>query len=170
MRVLIKTLLLTLLFFPLGAAAATINLAASIDGAQANAGAGTGSSGTGSAAITFDDATNLLSWSGSWSGLTQPFTVAHFHGPAAPGVNAGVTVGISVVLDPGSLGGTFNGSSTLSAGQAADLLGGLWYINIHSSFAPGGEIRGQVLAVPEPGMVALLGLAGVALVTRRISA
>lgn len=166
MRLLFKTLFLSMLLLPSGAAATTINLSASIDGAQANAGAGTGSSGSGSASLTFDDATNLLSWSGSFSGLTTSYTVAHFHGPAGPGVNGGVQVGISSVLDPGNLSGTFNGSATLGATQAAQLLAGDWYINIHSTTDPGGEIRGQVL-VPEPGTLALLSLAGLALVIRR---
>lgn len=131
------------------AAALVIPLTASIDGAQANAGSGTGSPALGSATLTFDDQTNLLTWSGSYSGLVSDFFVAHFHGPAAPGANAGVTVGIAVV---GNQTGTFDGSATLSAGQAADLLAGLWYINIHSTMFTGGEIRGQVLAAPEPAL------------------
>ncbi len=154
-----------LLGAPTAGSAAIIQLAATIDGAQANAGAGTGSPGTGSATLTFDDQTNLLSWSGSFTGLLDDYTLSHFHGPALPSQNAGVTVGFSVVLNPDNRSGTFNGGATLSAGQAADLLNGLWYINIHSQFALGGEIRGQVL-VPEPGLGALL-LFGLASLLRR---
>jgi hypothetical protein len=45
----------------------------------------------------------------------------------------------------------------------ADLLAGLWYVNIHTDEHPGGEIRGQILpvGVPEP-MGAVLMLVGVA--------
>lgn len=160
------TLLAALLLAPTAAAATTINLTSTLDGAQANAGAGTGSSGTGSATLTFDTVTNLLSWSGSFSGLTGNYSVSHFHGPALPSQNAGVQVAISVIQNPDLKSGTFNGSATLSAGQATDLLADLWYINIHSAFAPGGEIRGQVL-VPEPGLAVLLAGAALLLARRR---
>jgi hypothetical protein len=33
----------------------------------------------------------------------------------------------------------------LSEAQAADLLGGKWYVNIHTANNPGGEVRGQML-------------------------
>jgi hypothetical protein len=44
------------------------------------------------------------------------------------------------------------------------MLDGMAYFNIHSSFAGGGEIRGflQLVTAPEPGMLALFGLAAVA--------
>ena len=150
------SLFLALWLAPTWAAATIINLSApSIDEAQVVG--GTGSAGVGSASLTFDTNTSLLSWSGSFSGLGSAFLVSHFHGPALPSQNAGVQVGFAVVLDPGNLSGTFNGSANLTAGQAADLLNDLWYINIHSTGFPGGEIRGQVL-VPEPTIAALLAL------------
>jgi len=49
------------------------------------------------------------------------------------------------------------------ANQISDLEGGLWYINIHSSVFPNGEIRGQILPVPEPSILALFGLSASAL-------
>ena len=55
------------------------------------------------------------------------------------------------------------GSAIISNLQVADLLAGLWYINIHTAFNPGGEIRGNIrvggdgIPVPEPGTLALLG-------------
>jgi hypothetical protein len=51
----------------------------------------------------------------------------------------------------------------------ADLINGLYYVNIHSSFAPGGEIRGQILLVPEPGTGALVALGIMGLAVRRRS-
>jgi hypothetical protein len=55
---------------------------------------------------------------------------------------------------------TNNGGTTANAFLA--LLNGLnagkAYFNIHASFATGGEIRGFLQRVPEPGTLALLGL------------
>ncbi len=96
------------------------------------------SSGTGAADITFDTATKTLSWKLTYSGLSGPPTMAHFHGPAEPGKNAGVVVTIPKV-DSGA-----EGSATLTDAQAADLLAGKYYVNVHTNANPGGEIRGQV--------------------------
>jgi hypothetical protein len=64
--------------------------------------------------------------------------MAHFHGPAEPGKNAGVAVPFK---DPAS---GAEGSATLTDAQAADLMAGKYYINVHTAANPGGEIRGQV--------------------------
>jgi hypothetical protein len=37
------------------------------------------------------------------------------------------------------------GTATLDDKQAADLMAGQWYVNIHTKQNPSGEIRGQVL-------------------------
>ncbi len=109
---------------------------ATIDGAQVVP--TTGSPGTGLGCITLN-LNGTVTFDISYTGLLAAETAAHFHGPAPAGVNAGVQIG----LPAGSpkLGTTV----ALSAGQQADLLAGLWYINIHSTMFPGGEIRGQVL-------------------------
>ena len=124
------------------ASATLIPLTATMNGAQANAGAGTGSLGVGLGTITLDPNTNLLSWSISWSGLTGTPSLMHFHGPALPSQNADIQVGTGVAGPP------VVGNAVLSASQVDDLLGGLWYLNLHTSEFGGGEIRGQV--VPEP--------------------
>ena len=62
------------------------------------------------------------------------------------------------------------GLTTFTAPQMADLINGLYYVNIHSTFRPGGEIRGQILLVPEPSTAALVGLGiGLLAVVRRRS-
>ena len=156
MRASLTSLVLLLaLVAPGSALAASIGLEASLDCAQANAGAGTcgaGGSGTGSATITFDTDTNLLSWDIVWSGLSAPAILMHFHGPAAPDQNAGIQVTLDHTSNPSI------GAQVITAQQASDLLAGLWYINVHTSNFGGGEIRGQVTTVPEPGSLALLGL------------
>jgi hypothetical protein len=37
----------------------------------------------------------------------------------------------------------FEGSATLTDAQAAELLAGQWYVNVHTDANNGGEIRGQ---------------------------
>jgi hypothetical protein len=151
----IGALLLSLgMLAPATGLAVTIPLSAVIDCAQANAGAGTcglGGSGTGSMTGSIDTVSHQLSWNISWSGLSGTETVMHFHGPALPNANAGVQVNF------GAISGTTSpsvGSTAITALQEADLLAGLWYVNIHTDLFPGGEIRGQV--VPEPGGLLLL--------------
>jgi hypothetical protein len=46
----------------------------------------------------------------------------------------------------------------ITPAQVAYLEAGYLYLNVHTSVFPGGEIRGQLLMVPEPGTAALLGL------------
>ena len=140
--------------FATPASAVTYQLMTTLDGAQA----GTTSTATGSGTLSYDDLSNLLSWNIGFSSLMGAESVAHFHGPAAPGVNAGIQISLP-------LGSPKVGSATLSTLQETDLLANLWYVNIHSRIAPGGEIRGQLLvsAVPEPATYAML-LAGLGLV------
>jgi hypothetical protein len=49
------------------------------------------------------------------------------------------------------------GNNTTLTDQLPALLNNLAYINFHTTENPGGEIRGQITAVPEPASVVLLG-------------
>jgi len=97
------------------------------------------STGTGTADIDYDAATKKLSWKLTYSGLSGPATAAHFHGPAEPDKNAGVAVAI-----PNAIEVPAEGSAILTDAQAADLMAGKYYVNVHTAANPGGEIRGQV--------------------------
>ena len=87
----------------------------------------------------FNKETSVLRWQLSYSGLSGPATAGHFHGPALVGANAGVSLPFT-----GAITSPMSGQATLTAVQAADLLAGRWYANIHTARYPGGEIRGQM--------------------------
>ncbi len=118
------------------ASAETIKLKTSLDGATEVP--AVTSEGKGSAKLTLDTATKKLSYEVEYSGLSGLSTMAHIHGPAAPGANAGVVVPLANSPSP------LKGEVTLTDAQITDLLAGKDYINIHTAKNPGGEIRGYV--------------------------
>lgn len=101
-------------------------------------------SGSGGADLTYDASTRVVTWNVTFSGLSSQATMAHFHGPAAAGKNAGVKVWLS---DKGNKEVTspMKGEATLSAGDAKMFEAGEMYVNIHTKDHPSGEIRGQVV-------------------------
>jgi hypothetical protein len=98
--------------------------------------------GTGTATVTLDPATRKITWNVTFSGLTGPATVAHIHGPAPVGKNAGVLVWLVPKGKP--VHSPISGSATLTAAQVSDLTSGQLYINVHTKAHPAGEIRGQL--------------------------
>jgi len=96
------------------------------------------SKGTGTADITYDTASKMLTWKVTYSGLSGPATMAHFHGPAEPGKNAGIMVPFKDVASGAQ------GSAKLTDAEAAALMDGKMYVNVHTKAHPGGEIRAQV--------------------------
>jgi hypothetical protein len=97
----------------------------------------------GDATVMVDPATKTAKWRVNYSGLSGPATMAHFHGPAAPGQNAPPVVWLSPQGQPVPPN-TIEGQATLNEQQMADLMAGKYYINVHTAANPGGEIRGQV--------------------------
>lgn len=127
------------LLWTIPARAEVLRFTASLDGAAETPPQATKAAGT--AEVTLDTRSKILSWTVRYAGLSGPATMAHFHGPAAVGAAADITVPL-----PPPLKSPFSGSEALSDGQIGDLRAGLWYINIHTAKSPKGEIRGQVLA------------------------
>jgi len=148
------------------APAVTLQFAANLTGAQEVV--PSGSRVTSTITISVDDSTGVIT-SGSGT-LSQAFSTAitGFHIHEAPiGVNGGVKVDIG----PGAFSGTnivFSGQVIPAATYAAMKLGNT-YFNIHTSQFGGGEIRGQIEAVPEPATLAGVALGLAALARRRRS-
>jgi hypothetical protein len=114
----------------------TVRLGANLSGSQEVPPVAT--EGTGALEGTFDPGTRRLTYTVTHSGLSGPATMGHFHGPAGPGHNAGVVVPFANAASP------IKGEATLTDTQAADLMAGRWYVNVHTAAHPSGEIRGQV--------------------------
>ncbi|MGH2373322.1 MAG: CHRD domain-containing protein [bacterium] len=104
---------------------------------------------------TFDPEGQGMRYSITLFGMSSTVTAAHIHGPAGPGVNAGIIVtlfsGSAAPPVNGQLvQGTFDSSSINPAsgvtwGQLRDLMGnGGVYVNVHTTGFPDGEVRGQV--------------------------
>lgn len=125
------------------------------------------------AGITFDDSTNILTVNVGWGSgngfadLTGTATAAHFHGPGDMNTATGVALALStqpgsILWDSDPASGSITGwvdLDTVSLGNGAtiaDLMNGLWYLNVHTTANPGGEIRGNLVAVPEPASAPLL--------------
>jgi hypothetical protein len=94
---------------------------------------------TGKAEAKFDTNSRALTWTITFANTTGPLVGAHFHGPAEPGKNAGIVLHFRTLTSP------IEGTATISEGQAADLLAGKWYANLHTAAHPGGELRGQMV-------------------------
>jgi len=185
-----------LLMMATGAQAYPMEFTASLSGA--NEVPAVVSAGTGNASVFYDPTAHTLQVNVTFSGLTGTTTASHIHcctalpfqtilpnapvatqTPTFPGFPLGVTSGVynSVTFDLTNATSwnssfiTVHGGTTAQAEAdfAAGLFGNKSYLNVHSSFAGGGEIRGVLVFVPEPLSLSLFGagLVGVAALRRR---
>jgi len=97
--------------------------------------------GVGEASVSLNTATNQVTVFGSYDNMSSDVSMAHIHGLAAKGQNAGVIV---TLVTTGGTSGEFNGVGTLTDEQAQGFIDGLTYVNVHTFNNPGGEIRGQI--------------------------
>lgn len=103
------------------------------------------SKASGVASVVYNRCDQTLSFTIKYKHLTSNPIMAHIHGPAMKGVNAGVKVNLTTLL-PESTSGSFEHSVSVDGTilNANDLMAGLYYFNIHTKKFPGGEIRGQI--------------------------
>ena len=99
--------------------------------------------GTGFASITLNVGQRMVCWELSWSNLLAPATAAHIHF-APVGVNGGVVVPLAVT--PTTTGYSSGCQENVNAAliQAIIDFPERYYVNVHTSVFPGGEIRGQL--------------------------
>ncbi|MEM6785553.1 MAG: CHRD domain-containing protein [Bacteroidota bacterium] len=99
---------------------------------------------------TFNSDDNSLTVTGSFEGLESDFNFgigAHLH-EAPAGANGPVAFALTPSINDDNRGGSFDASMntfSLTEAQAATLLAGGFYVNIHSNDIPSGELRGQVV-------------------------
>ena len=105
------------------------------------------SAGTGTAQIAFDPTAKTATYTMNWQlgSSTATTTNMHFHG-AEDGSDiksSPVTVGITGFATGSS--GTITGTTrVLTDAEVNQLLAGKWYLNVHSSTTPSGELRGNI--------------------------
>lgn len=80
-------------------------------------------SGSGSAALTYDPSSRVVTWSVTYSGLSSDVTMAHFH-DGAEGKNGPVVIWISKKGE--AVSSPITGQATLTPEQAQQFTSGAW--------------------------------------------
>ena len=96
----------------------------------------TDSAATGTAEVTLDTEAKTVTWVYTHDGLSGDMTAAHIHGPATATEAAGPVVD--------TMTETMAGSAPITDAEAAELMAGMYYFNVHTEKFPDGEIRGQL--------------------------
>jgi len=182
MKIIVKILSIAALFslaFLTTASAAPIIFSAVLNGESEEP--PNASPAIGFAQVSFDPIAHTMRVQANFSGLLGPTTAAHIHcctaspfsgvvgvataTPTFPGFPNGVTEGIydetfDMLLASSYRPGFIAMEGSIAAAESAlfaGLMDGRAYFNIHTTFAPGGEIRG-FLQVPEPMTLSILAL------------
>ena len=105
---------------------------------------------TGTIDATYSKVTKTLTYTVKWSGLSGAVTGAHIHGTAETGYAAGVLQAFPVGTPNAAAwgpSGTYSGSLFADGVRIKeeDILGGRYYVNLHTALRPAGEIRGQLI-------------------------
>ena len=193
-RFIIYAFLATVSLAVAGAAqAAIMHFKVDLTGANENPAVNT--PGFGSAVVDVDTTAMTLFVDITFGGLVGLTTASHIHCCMVPPTNAPVATQVPFFINfplgvtSGAYQNTFDMTLASSwnptfitdhggtpASAFADLLAALSkgqpYLNIHTDEFPRGEIRGQLIQVPEPATLAIfgVGLAGLTAIRRRKSA
>ncbi len=89
----------------------------------------------------------MLGYSLAFDALTTPVNVVDIHGPGTLQSGAPVIATLPIGDEPSHVG-PYSGTLMLTPEQAADLLAGQFYIDIHTDLYRDGEIRGQIYLLP----------------------
>jgi hypothetical protein len=115
------------------------------------------SAATGNCTVVLDASGTQLSVSVQYQNLSSAYTASHIHGPAPAGVNAAVKWGFigtpaGWLFGPGTLSGTLTNFliTGVTSTDVTNLDNGQFYVNIHSTLFPGGELRAQLGSAPVP--------------------
>ena len=121
---------------------------------------------------TFDQHSQTILYTETFSGLQAPITQSHIH-VAQPGVNGSVVIYLCQTAanpDPtglapqcpqeGTVSGTITAANVIAGATASQQLkagdlsavitairAGMAYANVHTTVSPGGEIRGQIRVI-----------------------
>jgi CHRD domain/PEP-CTERM motif len=136
------------------------------------------STATGAAIVTFDDVADTVTVQLSFQGLANSSPFGHIHCCTAVPATGNAPVSLNFTPLPAVTTGTYVNVFALAPAAFdalyAGALAGRAYVNIHTpGLYGGGEIRGFLPAIPEPGTYALmlagLGVLGWATRQRRAS-
>jgi hypothetical protein len=107
-------------------------------------------SATGTIDANYNKLTKTLSYTVTFSGLSDSAVAAHIHGIGEVGILAPVMQTFNNF--PRRKSGTYTGSLYIDGVKftESDLLAQRYYINIHSKTYTGGEIRGQLILAKRP--------------------
>ena len=148
------------------------------------------STATGTATLTLNDAQDRLEISVQLNGIDldgnqtpdpgDDLTVAHIHrapfgsnGPVVFGfVGPNSDVNGDLIIDPfaGTVTSAWDlneGNGTTLAAELGNLFAGRLYFNFHTNEFPPGEIRGQIVPVPEPTILSSFAMLGLGLFLKK---
>jgi CHRD domain/FG-GAP-like repeat len=100
------------------------------------------SGGRGSCSITLNSTETQFTINCTYAGMSAGVVAGHIHDNGSVGVNGPVRFNFN--LSGGTSGTIGPLAFAVTPAQVADLRAKKWYVNVHTSNFPGGEIRGQV--------------------------